>query len=122
MSRMSEGAKHVLIQGSILGLLAVAAIVAALLLGAGARAEGAAAEPALPERGVFPPGVCCRWELAVAVAGVGEVPAEPAQAAATMLLNQCSGRTWILSRGPRGEFEWVELKRFGPWVFQPGLE
>ena len=39
-----------------------------------------------------------------------------------MLLNQCTGHTWILSWAPRGEFEWVGLPRLGRWGFRLDLE
>ena len=37
-----------------------------------------------------------------------------------MLLDQCTGRTWLLARGPRREFECLEVDRPGRWGF--GLE
>ena len=152
---MSEGAKHVLIQGSILGLLALAALAAILLLGGAGRADGASGqEPGIeiaeeqirraearrryeelpravpmgvPVAAGPPPESCCRWELLEPVpwgrrwealqqggAALRAIEAFPP----VILLDQCSGRTWTLSRGPGGEFGWRELERFGPWGFR----
>lgn len=110
---------------SILGGLAVGCAIAlvatALAVGveaAAAQAREARAAPAA-ERGIPPAAGCCRWELA-AVTGHGEPSDEAPRGPVTMLLDQCTGRTWLLRRGPRGEFEWSELTRSGPpWAFRP---
>ena len=93
--------------------------------GGGAGQEGRGISSLLEQLGgTFPhkpvvAGGCCRWELA-AVSGHGPASAESPRGPVTMLLDQCAGRTWVLARGPRGEFEWHEVPRSGPWAF--GLE
>lgn len=123
---MSEGAKHILIQGSSLGLLALAALAALLLLAGG----GASAQE--PPQAVWTgeslpvsprPRSCCRWELlelvpwerrweALRLGGAAgrAVEAFPP----VILLDQCSGRTWTLDyrTGPAGH-DWRMLRRQG---------
>ena len=88
------------------------------VIAASAQSAGGAPDPAA-ERGIPPAAGCCRWELA-AVTGHGEHSAEAPRGPVTMLLDQCTGRTWLLRMGPRGEFEWSELSPLRPpWVFRP---
>lgn len=138
---MSEGAKHVLIQWSILGLLALAALGAILLLAGAGRADGASA-PGLPvdiaeaeirqaealrrweELAVRrPPESRCRWELVTLVPperyralleldGPAGWAIEARQP--VLLLDQCSGRTWELGFRPGpGGYDWRLLRREG---------
>lgn len=110
---------------ALVGALACACAVVLLdgalgleVIAASAQSAGGGPDPAA-ERGIFPPAGCCRWELA-AVTGHGEPSDEAPRGPVTMLLDQCTGRTWFLARTPRGDFEWSELTRPGPpWIFAP---
>ena len=84
------------------GLLCLGAIVAAAL--------DAAPDPEADAH----PRTACRWEVAAGAAwpdGRSGAPA-PAEDAlpVTLLLDQCSGRTWTLAFG-RGAFEWRPVRR-----------
>ena len=103
--------------GCAIALFATAAAV--VVEAAAASAREARAAPAA-ERGISQPAGCCRWELA-AVTAHGEASDEAPRGPVTMLMDQCTGRTWLLRSGPRGEFEWAELDRpVRPWIYGPG--
>ena len=98
-----------MLQASLVGLLAAAGPGAVMLTTA--PAEGLAASPAGgPESRAQAPGCGgCRWELAP-VSARHDGPGAASLRAATMLLDQCSGRTWILV-SERGGLEWRALGR-----------
>lgn len=101
---------------------AIALFATALAVGVEAAAPQTREARAAPgsERAISPPAGCCRWELA-AVTAHGEASDEAARGPVTMLLDQCTGRTWLLRSDPRGEFEWAELDRpVRPWIYGPG--
>ena len=85
-----------------------AAAALALTLGGAVIMLARAAPPEAPEaaaQGAGAPGGGCRWELAE-VAARHDGPGPPSLRTATMLLDQCSGRTWILVAAPRAGLEW----------------
>ena len=90
------------------GLAAVLALLLWALL-----ASDAAGQPQAPEARELAAkhaAGCCRWELVHASArhdGPGTGSLRPA----TLLLDQCSGRTWLLVHSPRGGLEWRPVGR-----------
>ena len=89
------------------GLLALGAVVASAL--------DAAADPDAARA----PDRACRWEVAAGTPWrTPSSPARPGGGAAqpvTLLLDQCSGRTWMLVLDG-ASFEWRELPREPEWA------
>ena len=89
------------------GLLPVSVLVGLLCLGAiVALALEAAADP----EAVRAPERACRWELAAGTPWRESPSGAGAAQPVTLLLDQCSGRTWMLVlHGP--SFEWRPVRR-----------
>lgn len=107
---MKPTAKAIL-QGALVGCVAALGPIAAMLAGSPAPAEQGA--PGAEVRAGVLAG--CRWEVVSAGpwndGPQGPVP--PAPHAVTLLLDQCSGRTWVLVSG-RGGLEWRAIAREWP--------
>ena len=96
------------VAGLTLAVLMSGVMIAIATLGAAAPeagAEGAEGRRAAAE---------CRWELVeigAAAGWRGVLESWPVQAPAPLvLLDQCSGETWLAARGPSG-LEWREVPR-----------
>ena len=115
MKRVERGMAQTAV---LVGLLALGSVVAAERAGsAAAGPEAAGAWKAVLERG-------CRWEVAAGAPwqevpfdpGPGSPPPQPAALQpVTLLLDQCSGRTWTLTF-VRGAFEWRTVRREPDWA------
>ena len=104
--------KKALVRGSLAGLVVGGVLFAGAVAGGGLRAAaGAAAESAEARaQASIGGGGGCRWELAH-VSARHDGPGAASLRTATMLLDQCSGRTWILVAGPRAGLEWRGVGR-----------
>ena len=93
------------VAGLTLAVLMSGVMIAIATLGAAAPEAGAEGRSAAPE---------CRWELVeigAAAGWRGVLESLPVQAPAPLvLLDQCSGETWMAASGPSG-LEWREVPR-----------
>ena len=90
----------------LVGLLCLGAIVAAAL--------DAAADP----EAVRAPERACRWEVAAGTPWRDDPSGGGAAQPVTLLLDQCSGRTWMLVVHG-ASFEWRPVRREPEWAVFP---